>query len=108
MAKYGNEYYLQLSRILFNEPYSRLPISAKWLYVTLKELEHRFTGADRDSFWRTNDQLAKDMGVSINTLKRAKALLLETDLLESQQAHFMDSETGKLSEKHVTVYRILK
>ena len=105
--KHGNSFYMELSRELFREPYSRLSINAKWLFVVLNELEQRFTGENEDFFYRSNKELAKDTGMSLSTLKRAKAELLSTDLVQSWQAHFIDKNKKK-SEKHFTAYRILK
>lgn len=73
--KQGN--YLHLSRKVFNdERYNNLSINAKWLYVVLNELEHKYTGDKEDFFWRSNEDLAKDCGYSLPTLKRAKRELL--------------------------------
>ena len=30
-------------------PYHKLSVNAKWLYVTLKECEHRYTGKNNDA-----------------------------------------------------------
>ena len=105
--KTGNTFFVQLSRNLFTDEHKRLSINAKWLYVVLVELEHRFTGKDRDHFVRSNDGLASDAGMSLPTLKKAKAELLGVDLVESWQTHYiLDKKTGRLSEKHITAYRI--
>ena len=112
MPKHGNINYLQVSRLLFNEePYKSLSNNAKWLYVILKELEHRYTGKKEHSFYRSNDELAQDASFSLSTLKRAKAELLSTDLVETWRAHFVYNKgtpQEKLSEKRVAHYRILK
>jgi hypothetical protein len=106
--KYGNSYYLQLTREIFNEKYSGLSVTAKWLFVVLNELEQRYTGQNEDFFFRTNEELAVDCGISLATLKRAKKELLETDLIESWKGHCRDPETGKFTEKQFTFYRILR
>lgn len=108
MAKHGNTFFLQLTRELFTEEYSYLSRNAKWLFVVLNELEQRFTGKNEDFFYRTNKDLCKDAGMSLPTLKKAKAELLETDLVQSWQTHFINPKTGIKSEKHFTAYRILK
>lgn len=105
--KHGNNFYMELSRELFRAPYSNLSINAKWLFVVLNELEQKYTGEKEDFFYRSNKELAKDAGMSLSTLKRAKAELLETDLVQAWQSHFIDKD-GKKSEKHFTAYRILK
>ena len=104
--KYGNDYYLQLSRHLFADKYKDMSINAKWLYVVLNELEQRFTGTDKDWFFRTDEELAKDAGMSEKTLKRAKAELRRSGLVEITLAHFVDKETGEKSKKKVTAYKI--
>ena len=104
--KYGNDYYLQLSRHLFADKYKTLSINAKWLYVVLNELEQRYTGNDKDWFFRTDAELAEDAGMSEKTLKRAKAELKETGLIKVSLAHWVDKETGKKSKKKVTAYTI--
>lgn len=107
--KHNNIYYLQLSRKLFDEPYCNLSINAKWLFVVLNELEQRYTGDKTENyFYQSNEELAQMCGFSLSTLKRAKSELLKTDLVQSWQGHFKDSETGRKSEKHFTYYRIKK
>ena len=106
--KHGNEFYLQLTRKLFTEEYKNLSKNAKWLFIVLNELEQRYTGEKEDFFFRTNVDLANDAGMKMSTMKDAKAELLKVDLVQSWQMHFKDAETGKLSEKKVTAYRILK
>lgn len=106
--KYGNEFFLELSRHLFTDKYKHLSQNAKWLFVVLNELEQRFTGTKEDFFTRSDAQLAKDAGMSIATLKRAKAELKETDLIQTWKCHWVYKETGKKSEQYYTAYRILK
>lgn len=110
--KYGNTYYIQLSRVIFNEePYKSLSNNAKWLYVVLKELEQRYTGEKENFFYRSNEELCTDMGVSDKTLKRAKSELLKTDLVQTWQTHFVynrGTPKEKLSEKRITCYRMLR
>lgn len=106
--KRGN--YLQLSRLLFqedNEKFSKLSYQAKWLYVVLNELEHRFTGSQTENFfWRSNNDLVNDTGLKPTALKTAKKELKDNDIVEMWQMHWQDPDTGKKSEKHVTAYRI--
>ena len=106
--KHGNSNYLQLSRSIFTEKYKTLSLNAKWLFVVLNELEQRYTGNEKDYFFRSNEELAKDCGFSLAGLKRAKAALLKTDLVQTWQSHFVDSETGVKSSVHVTCYRVRK
>lgn len=105
--KYKDGNYLHLSRKLFNDDkFANLSINAKWLYVVLNELEHRFTGKKEDYFFRSNEDLAKDAGMSLPTLKRAKKELKDNNIVQFMKIHFVDPETKKKSYKHVTGYRI--
>lgn len=109
--KHGNTHFLQLSRALFTDKYNHLSLGAKYLFVVLNELEQRYTtGRDggEDWFFRTDADLAKDVGVSEATLKRYKAELKKTDLVRIGRMHWTNPETGKKSEKKLTSYRILK
>jgi hypothetical protein len=100
--------YLQLSRDLFNnDRFKKLSQNAKWLFVVLNELEHRFTGKKENYFFRSNQELATDSGMSLPTLKRAKAELKTAGVIETWNMHWVqDKDTGKLSEKHVSAFRI--
>jgi hypothetical protein len=107
--KRKDRFFLQLSRKLFHDPeFQKLSINAKWLYVVLNELEHRFSGNKEDFFFRSNNDLAKDAGFSLPTLKRAKKELIESGLVQVSFMHWVDSETGKRSKKHITAYQILE
>ncbi|MDD6070106.1 MAG: helix-turn-helix domain-containing protein [Clostridiales bacterium] len=106
MAKNGNTFYLQLSRRIFTDEYSNLSDGAFRLYVWLNELEQRYTGESRDFFFRTNEELAKDVGMSDKTLKKYKKELIESGLIEHWLGHFIMPD-GKKSEKKVSCYRIL-
>ena len=111
MAKYGNTHYLQLSRDLFTDEYDYLSNGAKWLFVVLNELEQRYTTGKKDGqdfFFRSDAELAADAGMGITTLKRHKAELKGSGLVEISKIHFVDSRTHKKSEKKITAYRILK
>lgn len=108
MAKYGNIFYIQLTRKLWTDEYKNLSIQAKWLYCTLKEVEQRYcgNGGNRSNyFFRTDKQLSEDSGLPLRTLKRAKAELLATDLLSIKQGHWINPD-GKQSEKHITSYTL--
>ena len=107
MAKYQNGHYLELPRQIFtNSAFLDLSDSAKWLYLVLKENEHRYTGQNENFFFRSNADLARDCGWKLTKLTRYKQELLKTDLLETWQMHWTDKETGKKSEKHVTAWRL--
>lgn len=104
--KHGNCFYLELPRTIFTEEYSYLSVGARWLYVVLNELEQRFTGKDCDFFFRTDADLAADAGVSLATLKRYKAELRDSGLVQIWVGH-LAYENGRRSEKKFTYYRVL-
>ena len=103
--KYGNTFYMQVSREIWA---CNISDNAKLLFFWLNELEQRYTSKTRDYFFRTDIDLASDLGWSVKTLKKAKSELRETDLIECTKVHFVDRETGKKSKKWVTGYRVLK
>jgi hypothetical protein len=111
--KNGNTYYIELTRHLFNsDPYKSMSVYAKWLYVVLKENEHKFTGSQKsknpqDFFTRSDKELVEDSGLCLGTLKKAKAELLQTDLLQTWKGHITYTNSGKKSENPITHYRIL-
>jgi hypothetical protein len=99
---------MQIPRSLFtDERFLNLSDEAKWLFFVLKENEHRYSGKGEDFFYRSNSDLAKDCRWHIKKLERVKAELLTTDLVQTWKMHWVNEETGKRSEKHVTAYRIL-
>lgn len=107
--KHKNSFYLQLSREIWTEKYKSLSIGAKWVFVTLNELEQRFCGdGESDFFYRTDEELAKDTGYSIATLRKYKAELKKTDLIKVSYGRYKDKSTGKKSEERYTAYKILK
>ena len=103
--KYNNSNYIQLSRNLFSDKYKNLTVSAKWLYVVLNELEHKYTSEGKRYFYRTDEDLAGDANLSICTVKRAKAELRESGLVIVKKGHFVD-DGGVKSKTMVTVYEI--
>ena len=104
--KHGNVFFLELSREIFTEKYSNLSQNSKWLFVVLNELEQRFTGPKMDFFFRSNEDLTIDTGMSIATLKRAKKELLLTDVVQHWNMHWIDPKTKKKSEKKVSSSKI--
>lgn len=107
MAKYGNECFMQVPRSIVNDDkYKGLSIGAKWLYIVLKELEHRFCGGSggREFFLRSDQQLADDTGMSLPTLKRAKKELSNTDLVSIGTGWYTANGS---KDRHVTSYTML-
>lgn len=108
MAKHGNRFYLELSRKIFTDEYKSLSKEAKWLYVVLKELEHRFTDGKNEktdgSFFQSNEDLAAFSGLGKTKCKEAKKELIESGLVETWQGHL--ETDGKQSKRHITYYRV--
>jgi hypothetical protein len=105
VAKYKDGNFLQFPRGAFKN-LSKLKTSAKWLYVVLTELEHRFTGKNEDFFFRSLKDLSEDSGLSVDCVCRSLKSLQEHGLIDKWQMHWRDKGTGKLSEKHITAIRI--
>jgi hypothetical protein len=107
MPKYKDSPFVQLNRFIFHED-CNLSFRAKWLYTVLSELEHRYTGDKCDFFFRPQDSLSNDTGMSIGTNRKARKELVEKEWIKTWNMHWRDKKTGKLSEKHVTAYKLLK
>lgn len=106
--KHGNNYFLQLSREIFNTyTYEELPMYSRWIFTVLNELEQRYTGYKEDFFFRADADLARDCGISVATVKRYKKYLVKLEIIEHWNMHYIDKETGKRSERKVSAYRIL-
>ena len=107
--KYRSEYFLQFPRTVFKDPhFNSMSINAKWLFACLLELEHRYTGGKnkQDFFFQSNKELAVLMGASERTVQKAKGELKKAELIKTWQMHWRDPETRRLSEKHVSAYRL--
>ena len=105
MAKYGNRAYLQLPRVIFSEEYNDVSREAKWLYVVLKELEHRYTDQNRDgSFFQSDRELAAFSQLGLTKTKEAKKELVVRGLIETRQQSV--EAGGKKTGRHITAYRI--
>lgn len=101
MAKYKDGNFIQLSRSIFEHP--ELSINAKWLYCVLSELEHRFTGYNPGWFFRRDQDLTKDAGLSRDTLTKARHELIKAELIDLKKMKYI-SPTGKKSTFSVNAY----
>lgn len=71
--------YIMISRLLFQEPYcSQLSLSAKLLYVALKELELRLCEFDSNKFTITDKELAENTGLPEKIIKKCKRELKQS------------------------------
>ena len=104
--KHHNTNYAEITRLIWNYDISD---NAKLLFFWLNELEQRYTGDYKNYFYRTDQQLAEDLGWNIKTLKKAKAELKTTDLISFGRVRWwLDDEHTKRSKKYVTSYTIMK
>lgn len=92
--------------------YYNLSVHAKWLYITLKELEHKYTGTynnedycrengflnDKNVFYVDMDRLAAFSNLSLSTVRRSKKELEEVGLIKTV--------SPKITGKKVTAYRL--
>lgn len=106
MPKYKTDPFTQVSRSIFHED-CKLSYKAKWLYTVLCELEHRYTGRKTKWFFRSQDKLRKDTGMSIKIIRRSKEELIEYGVIETGKMHWFDKDTGRKSEKHITTFTML-
>jgi len=105
--KYDNSFFMQVSRKLFQYSYEELPVYSRWIFTVLNELEQRFTGKGEDFFFRSDSDLANDCGLSVRTIQRYKKHLIDLDMVQHWNMHFINTDTGKKSEKKISAYRIL-
>jgi hypothetical protein len=85
----------------------KVPYSARWLYVHLNYLEHRFTGKNEDYFFRSIKDLQKDTQIGRKQIINGIKILKNIGLIQTWQMHWMHEETKKKSKKHITAFRIL-
>lgn len=109
--KYKDRNYCQI----YNEAIKRLsshnakiPYSTRWLYIHLCLLEHRFTGTKVDFFFRSIKDLKEDTQICYPLIIKGIKILKELGLIQTWQMHWLDKETQKKSEKHITAFRILE
>lgn len=141
--KYGNTHYYQAPRMFWpvknirsydfkkhqnvyvtndSDKYkekSELSVYAKWLYQTLKECEHRYTGKknhldsviyegvenDHNWFYVGNDKLAYLSGISRSQVAKAKNELKSVGVIKTCKVHFI--RDGKRTKTSVTGYYVL-
>jgi hypothetical protein len=106
MPKYNDTPFVQLSRSIFHED-CKLSFRAKWLYTVLSELEHRYTGDKCKFFFRSQKDLKNDTGMTIKINIKYRQELIDEGYIKTWPMHWIDKETEKKSEKHVTAYQLL-
>lgn len=103
LTKHKTEKYLNFSREIWKCDISQKAIL---LYAWLLELHATQIGEKIDFFYRTDEELAKDMSWSLKTLKKAKAELKKAKIINVFPVGFLNTETGEKSTECVTGYRI--
>ncbi|MBN2845048.1 MAG: helix-turn-helix domain-containing protein [Deltaproteobacteria bacterium] len=107
MPKYRNGNFIQLNREVLHDECT-LTWRAKWLYVVLSELEHRYTGEEETFFFRSQEDLARDTGMDVKTNLKYRKELEEKGWIKTWKMHWQNPETGKKSSKYTIAYRLLK
>ena len=111
MAKYKDGNYCQIYNKAIeklNQNDKKISYPTRWLYVHLNLLEHRFTGEKEDFFFRSIKDLNKDTQIGCRQIVDSIKELKRLNLIHTWQMHWRDAKTGKLSEKHITAFRILE
>ncbi|MCP4255632.1 MAG: hypothetical protein GY775_19945 [Candidatus Scalindua sp.] len=85
----------------------KIPYSARWLYIHLNYLEHRFTGNSEDFFFRSIKDLQEDTKMGRKQVINGIKILTALGLIHTWQMHWVHKETEKKSKKHITAFRIL-
>ena len=108
MSKRTTGDFIKVPREIFREDNRQLSIYAKLLYVFLHELDARYTGAKKvDYFFRSNEELASDLNISVSSIKRAKQELKDANLINTGYIHWwQDEKQTKMSKKKVTSYTV--
>ncbi len=91
-----------------NKTESKIPYTARWLYIHLNLLEHRLTGKREDYFFRSIKDLQADTQIGRKQIINGIKILKDIGLVKTWQMHWIDSHTKKKSRKHITAFRILQ
>ncbi len=86
----------------------KVPYSARWLYIHLNYLEHRFTGKNVDCFFRSIQDLQLDTQIGRRQIIEGIKILRKIGLIQTWQSHYVNEKTKKKSKKHITAFRILE
>ena len=108
MSKRTVDTFIKVPRRIFLEENKSLSVYAKLLFVYLHELDMRYTGTKKiDYFYRSNEELANDLNISVSSVKRAKQELKDKKLISTNYIHWWEGkEHTRLSKKKVTSYRV--
>lgn len=90
-----------------NKTNDKIPYSARWLYIHLNFLEHRYSGKNKDFFFRSIKDLQVDTQIGRKQIINGIKILKDIGLIHTWQTHWIYEETKKKSKKHITAFRIL-
>ena len=91
-----------------NKHNMKIPYSTRWLYTHLHWLEHLYYDSKIDGFYRSWKDLHSDTGMGYREISKGIKILKDIGLIETWQMHWKDTETGEISEEHITAFRILE
>mgnify|MGYP001270228118 CR=1 FL=1 len=80
MSKYKADNFIQVDRSLFKIPkFMALTTQAKWLYICLVELEHKYTPGEKreETFFHSDKSISEMSGIPLRSFKRRKKELIE-------------------------------
>lgn len=94
--KYKDENYCQIWNNAIeklNKTNHKIPYSARWLYIHLNFLEHRFTGKGVNHFYRSIEDLRQDTQIGRRQIINGIKILKEIGLIETWQDYFVNEKT---------------
>lgn len=106
----GEKFHQVLHRAIQILNEHRVPYTTRWLYSHLNLLEHFMLARgpkSQDWFWHPIEKLQEETGIGRRQVIAGIKTLKHLGLIQTWQTHWRNKETGKLSEKHVTAFRIL-
>ena len=95
--------------MLQKQEFVDLSASTKTVIMYLLYFEHRFAESKKDDkFFVVDSELVKATGLSLKTITTCKQEIRNKfkDHIDIFYLHWCDSETKRMSKKHVTGYRI--
>ena len=85
---------------------SALSMNAKWLYLSLLEMEMRLCEKHGEPFIQRDIDICNVCGFSLATLKRAKRELRTSEFISCWVSAVPVNKYGELTREHYTHYRI--
>jgi hypothetical protein len=108
-GKEGN--FMPFPRSLFkHDGFKEMSASSRLVFVYLLEMEHRYTGKGAKYFFRSNKELADEIGVSEKTVQNSKNDFKAhiPDLIKLGYVHWwLDQAQTRKSSRKVTTFTVL-